>query len=406
MYQRIFDQLNDFLTQTLLVFTPLNPDAFQGVFIKKLSNQNIVREKRRISARNTASTVNQTHLDVTGRDSMLFFFETLNDQTTTIQGIDIDLYCNNYAYLKEINSARPQKDNLGNTSFVRLAYGVPRNTLGKGDDLLHSLAYKKYGHTGSQVQINMPDSREKFSVFHSLAFLDDALVFLKYDYTHYLALLIPARKFRNRRVQIFSVAGLFMLPVLGFFNKNTDTVTQIVATTEATSTVGSSTTAGYTIGYFLQDPLAFVSMMTSTLTDKLGFYLQSVVGQKMGWVEIEISEAIPILFLLLLALSVCKEQREPVFVKTWQKWWVTLVCGASFGIILVGMLLTWTPMGNVSIEGVQGRYLIPLLPAFALVGRNRLLMYEKNPERGLVYAAFVGQLLTVMYLIKAVLVIR
>ena len=47
MYQRIFDQLNDFLTQTLLVFTPLNPDAFQGVFIKKLSNQNIVREKRR-----------------------------------------------------------------------------------------------------------------------------------------------------------------------------------------------------------------------------------------------------------------------------------------------------------------------------------------------------------------------
>ena len=87
----------------------------------------------------------------------------------------------------------------------------------------------------------------------------------------FLALLIPARKFRNRRVQIFSVAGLFMLPVLGFFNKNTDTVTQIVATTEATSTVGSSTTAGYTIGYFLQDPLAFVSMMTTTQTDKLGF---------------------------------------------------------------------------------------------------------------------------------------
>ena len=193
MYQRIFDQLNDFLTHTLLVFTPLNPDAFQGVFIKKLSNQNIVREKRRISVGNTVSTVNQTHLDVTGRDSMLFFFETLNDQTTTIQGIDIDLYCNNYAYLKEINSARPQKDSRGNTSFVRLAYGVPGNTLRKGDDLFHSLAYKKYGHTGSQVQINMPDSREKFSVFHSLAFLDDALVFLKYDYTHYLALLIPAR---------------------------------------------------------------------------------------------------------------------------------------------------------------------------------------------------------------------
>ena len=77
---------------------------------------------------------------------------------------------------------------------------------------------------------------------------------------------------------------------------------------------------------------------------------------------------------------------------------MVLVCGASFGMILVGMLLTWTPMGNVSIEGVQGRYLIPLLPALMLVGRNRLLLYERNPERGLAYAAFVGQLLAVMYL--------
>lgn len=222
----------------------------------------------------------------------------------------------------------------------------------------------------------------------------------------FLALLIPAKRFRNRRVQLFCVAGLFGLPVLSFLNRNTATVSQIVTTTEATSTVGSSMTAGYTVGYFLQDPMAFVSMMLSTLTDKLGFYLQSLVGQKMGWVEIEISEAIPIFFLILLALSLCKTREEPLYVKTWQKWWVTLVCGASFGIILVGMLLTWTPMGNVSIEGVQGRYLLPLLPAFALVGRNRLLMYERNPERGLAYAAFVGQLFAVMYLIKAVLVIR
>ena len=223
----------------------------------------------------------------------------------------------------------------------------------------------------------------------------------------FLALLIPAKKFSSRKVQLLCMVGLFLLPVLSFLNKNTDTVSQIVMTTEATSTVGSSTTSGYTIGYFLQDPMAFVSMIMSTVTDKLGFYLQSVVGQKMGWVEIEISEAIPIFFLILLVLSVCKTREEPFYVKTWQKWWVTFVCAASFGIILVGMLLTWTPMGNVSIEGVQGRYLIPLLPVFLLVvGRNRLLQYERDTQRGIMYAAFIGQLMTIMYLIKAVLVIR
>ena len=45
------------------------------------------------------------------------------------------------------------------------------------------------------------------------------------------------------------------------------------------------------------------------------------------------------------------------------------------------------------------------MPALLLIGRNARLMYEKPVERGLMYAGFIGQLLTVMYLIKAVLVL-
>ena len=44
-------------------------------------------------------------------------------------------------------------------------------------------------------------------------------------------------------------------------------------------------------------------MLANTLSDKTAFYLESLVGQKMGWVEIEISEVISMLFWLLLILS-------------------------------------------------------------------------------------------------------
>ena len=91
--------------------------------------------------------------------------------------------------------------------------------------------------------------------------------------------------------------------------------------------------------------------------------------------------------------------------KSWQKWWISFVCLACTGIILAGMLLTWTPKDHISIEGVQGRYFIPFMPALLLIGRNARLMYEKPVERGLMYAGFIGQLLTVMYLLKAVLVL-
>lgn len=220
-----------------------------------------------------------------------------------------------------------------------------------------------------------------------------------------LAFLIPAKKFASGKVQKVCMAGLFLLPLLSFLNKNTVAVNYIATTTEATATVGSSTTAGYTIGYFLQQPAELIRILANTASDKIAFYLESLVGQKMGWVEIEISAVIPMLFLLLLVLSVLKTREEPLYVKTWQKWWVAFVCLACAGIILAGMLLTWTPKDYISIEGVQGRYFIPFMLALSLVGRNGRLMYEKSIDRGLMYAGFIGQLLTVMYLIKAVLIL-
>ncbi len=220
-----------------------------------------------------------------------------------------------------------------------------------------------------------------------------------------LALLIPAKKFGGNRVRGICLAGFCILPVLSFLNKNTVAVNYIATTTEATATVGSSTTAGYTISYFLQQPAELVRILANTLSDKTAFYLESLAGQKMGWVEIEISEVIPMLFLLLLILSVLKTREEPLYVKTWHKWWISFICLACTGIILAGMLLTWTPKDYISIEGVQGRYFIPFTLALSLVGRNSRLMYEKSIDRGLMYAGFIGQLLTVMYLIKAVLIL-
>lgn len=190
MYRQIIDELNRFLNSINIPGSPLNPDAFQGVFVKKLSNQNIIKDKRRINAGDTASTVNQTHIDITGRQGMLFFFEELNNTTTSFQSIDIDLYDNNLKYLHEVDSSLNQIDPNGNIYFIRQTAAIPPY-LTNWDLTLHSSAYKKYGHAGDQVQINIPDSEEAFTKLQRYAFWNDALILLKYDYLRYVAVLIP-----------------------------------------------------------------------------------------------------------------------------------------------------------------------------------------------------------------------
>lgn len=190
MYRQIIDEINRFLNSINVPAAPLNPDAFQGVFVKKLSNQNIIKDKRRINAGDTVSTVNQTHIDITGRQGMLFFFKELNNTTTSTQSIDIDLYDNNLRYLREIDIATHQVDTNCNTHFIRQSAAVSPH-ITNWDLTLHSSAYKKYGHTGDQVQINIPDSEEPFTQLQRYAFQDDALVMLRYDYLRYMAVLIP-----------------------------------------------------------------------------------------------------------------------------------------------------------------------------------------------------------------------
>ncbi len=190
MYRQIIDTLNQFLNYIHIPGTPLNPDAFQGILVKKLSNQNIIKDKRRINAGDTSSMVNQTHIDVTGKQGMLFFFDKLNNTTTSIQSIDIDIYDNNFKYLREIDQPSGRTDVSGNTYYVRSNVNLPQY-LADSNFTLHSSAYKKYGHTGDQVQINIPDSEEAFTQLQRFSFQDDALVILRYDYLRYVAILIP-----------------------------------------------------------------------------------------------------------------------------------------------------------------------------------------------------------------------
>ena len=223
------------------------------------------------------------------------------------------------------------------------------------------------------------------------------------------ALLIPTKKFGCLWKKLAAAGSLMGIAMLSYINRNSGTVTQVMATTAETSavgaTAGNAVSMGYTVGFFLQNPWKLIQMLCNTVADKSEFYLESIVGQKMGWVEIEISRVIFVGFLVLFMISMLKVRGEKQYVTSGQKWWISIVCLLSAGMILMGMLLTWTPFGHVSIEGVQGRYFTPLLLLLSLAGRNNIVLLNDNKDRGIFCGGMVLQLLAVIYLIKALVVV-
>lgn len=221
-----------------------------------------------------------------------------------------------------------------------------------------------------------------------------------------LPLLIPAVRYGSRKRQIMVLGTMLAVPLLAFGMKHMQTVTGIVQTTEATSVVsvgdGAEYLTGYTVGYFLKEPLKLIYMMVNTVLDKGGFYLESLIGYKLGWVEIEISMLLVFLFWFLLFLSVCDGGREYVRIRRIQRIFMLFLCAGCTGMILLGMLLQWTPMGHVSVEGVQGRYFLPFMPVLLTACRDQGICLKRQIDRGIAAAAVCGQLLAIVCIIRQV----
>lgn len=240
-----------------------------------------------------------------------------------------------------------------------------------------------------------------------------ALIYCKqgaYSPFVFVFLLIPLRKFAGGRAYWCSMLGLAGAFITTFINKNLAVVAGAAASGITPAGEELAKAAGeaveyvpmYSLGYFLQNPKILFDVLTNTVIERMEFYVQSMVGQQLGWVQIMLSNLIVIAFAVLIVLSVFRVRGEKQYITIAHKWWITFVCAASFGLVIMGMLVSWTPITSTYAEGVQGRYFLPFLFIFVFIGRNSKIVYDKNMDRGLMMGGCAVQLISLLYLMKAV----
>jgi uncharacterized membrane protein len=99
-----------------------------------------------------------------------------------------------------------------------------------------------------------------------------------------------------------------------------------------------------------------------------GFYLASFVGV-LGWLDAPFRHGYYNLSLvmfsaLFLATVVFAGVQNPA--RPADRASALAAFAASVGMVFASLYLTWTPVGNAIVEGVQGRYFLPLAPILAL----------------------------------------
>lgn len=177
-----------------------------------------------------------------------------------------------------------------------------------------------------------------------------------------LVLLLRPRQFVMRRLYLLTVLGSFLV-VLAI------SILLLVTTLDvrqlALHMLGASSgvNPGQQIDLVLSDPGRFGGVIWATLSESTLTYVKTTVGT-LGWLTMPVPETI---FLVLIpALLLVFGQSEGERISPTNRAVMVLASLAVSLVVMATLYASWTPVAAPTIAGVQGRYFIPVIPAFLL----------------------------------------
>ncbi|MDN7509523.1 DUF2142 domain-containing protein [Burkholderia multivorans] len=124
---------------------------------------------------------------------------------------------------------------------------------------------------------------------------------------------------------------------------------------------------GGQLAYLVGNPVDIVRIAGATMREHLSFYWQSFVGI-LGWLNVHLGRGYYVATGWMLGLAAAGAAITPsgAIRSASDRSLLLVAVLACAGMIFGSLYLTWTPLRAPIVEGVQGRYFVPLAPLFVM----------------------------------------
>ena len=140
----------------------------------------------------------------------------------------------------------------------------------------------------------------------------------------------------------------------------------------------------YTKEFAINHPLTILSMVKDTTITVGTWYIDTMMGKSLGWLSHDIPSAFILALEILLLFSSFKRDNDKYDIPHTLRTVMLLMFIVSYCLILVGMTITWTPTEYHIIEGVQGRYFLPVLLPLQLSFRSDTVKISHKVDRNVI----------------------
>lgn len=199
-------------------------------------------------------------------------------------------------------------------------------------------------------------------------------------------LLIPREKLEKKKQQ-YIILGVLLLFFVGMTGKTVIENYSRPISAEQLERFDRGQT--YRIPDLLCHPDTLFRIYINTVRDSAGVYLEQMIGQLLGSLNIQVNRIyIYMLFLLLFLVALSQKGKKKMVSR---KQCIVFV-SVFFGVVLssmLAMLTAWTNVSSDMVEGVQGRYFLPVLPLLGLLVFKLPIRWEKDISRKIITVFFV-----------------
>ena len=129
---------------------------------------------------------------------------------------------------------------------------------------------------------------------------------------------------------------------------------------------------GYTISWIFGHVWETLLIFIRTANNRLNDLFFELIGAYLGWLNLYVPYVYSAIFFALFLLSAninncCIQDNGPGLK---EKVWIVLLCTGSAAAVMLAMMLSWTPLSYNYVNGLQGRYFLPLLMPLIIVLSN------------------------------------
>ena len=205
-----------------------------------------------------------------------------------------------------------------------------------------------------------------------------------------LVILIPRKRFSSAaasaRFKVVAI-GFALLSLLVFRAAGLLQMAGVASSSTAEGSRGDEYGTFYSLSGLVSDPLNTVLLFLRTFDVQGSFYLDTLVGGSLAWFQVDLKAPlyITVALLFIVVLSAQRSEGDNAVIPGAHR----VLCGGlalagGLGVIL-SMLIGWTFTSESVVQGVQGRYFLPLLPMAALIIRSKHMSIDIPLGMGFVY---------------------